>query len=64
MPEASFAVRSSTTSRDVPESRLYVIYAPSRRRAQKVARLNCMGVVYEHETDADENCVTKYGEWK
>ena len=64
MPEGLFAVRSSTTSRAVPESRLHVIYAPSKRRAQKVARLNGMGVVYEHETDTDENCVTKYGEWK
>ena len=32
--------------------------------AQKVHRLNGMAVVYEHETDASENCVTKYWEWK
>ena len=57
-------MRNSTTSRAVPESRLYVIYAPSRRRAQKVARLNGMGVVYEHETDSNENFVMKYGEWR
>jgi len=48
----------------VTENGLYVVYAPSRRRAQKVARLNSMAVVYEHETDASENCVTKYGKWE
>ena len=32
--------------------------------AQKVHLLNGMAVVYEHETDASENCVTKYWEWK
>src|SRR5262249_8415259 len=57
-------VPRSTTSRAVPENGHYVVYAPSRRRAQKVARLNSMAVVYEHETDASENCVTKYGKWE
>ena len=48
----------------MPEKGLYVVYAPSRRRAQKVARLNGMAVVYEHKTDASENYVTNYGKWE
>ena len=32
--------------------------------SQKLARLNGMAVVYEHETDASDNCATKYWEWK
>ena len=30
----------------------------------KLARLNGMAVVYEHETDANDNVVTKNWEWK
>ena len=30
----------------------------------KLARFNGMAVVYEHETDASDNCTTKYWEWK
>jgi hypothetical protein len=30
----------------------------------KLARLNGMAVIYEHETDASDNCSTKYWEWK
>jgi hypothetical protein len=32
--------------------------------SQKMARLNGMAVVYAHETDANDNCSTKYWEWK
>jgi hypothetical protein len=32
--------------------------------SQKLARLNGMAVIYEHETDASDNCSTKYWEWK
>ena len=32
--------------------------------SQKFARLNGAAVVYEHETDAQDNCTTKYWEWK
>ena len=30
----------------------------------KLARLNGMAVVYEHESDANDNITTKYWEWK
>ena len=30
----------------------------------KLARFNGMAVVYEHETDASDNCTTKSWEWK
>jgi hypothetical protein len=30
----------------------------------KLARLNGMAVLFEHETDADDNVTTKYWEWK
>ncbi len=30
----------------------------------KLARLNGMAVVFEHETDADDNVSSKYWEWK
>ena len=30
----------------------------------KLARLNGMAVVYEHDTDANDNVATKYWEWK
>jgi hypothetical protein len=30
----------------------------------KLARFNGMAVIYEHETDASDNCSTKYWEWK
>ena len=32
--------------------------------SQKLARLNGMAVVYEHETDASDNASSKYWEWK
>ena len=32
--------------------------------SQKLSRLNGLAVVYEHETDASDNCSTKYWEWK
>ena len=32
--------------------------------SQKLARFNGMAVVYEHETDASDNCSTKFWEWK
>jgi hypothetical protein len=32
--------------------------------SSKLARLNGIAVVYEHETDANDNCTTKYWEWK
>ena len=32
--------------------------------SQKLVRLNGMAVIYEHETDASDNCSTKYWEWK
>ena len=32
--------------------------------SQKLARLNGMAVVFEHETDANDNCSTKDWEWK
>jgi hypothetical protein len=32
--------------------------------SQKLARLNGLAVVYEHETDASDNCSTKSWEWK
>lgn len=32
--------------------------------SQKLARLNGAAIVYEHETDANDNCVTKFWEWK
>lgn len=32
--------------------------------SSKLARLNGLAVVYEHETDASDNCSTKYWEWK
>ena len=32
--------------------------------SSKLARFNGMAVVYEHETDANDNCSTKYWEWK
>jgi len=32
--------------------------------SQKLASLNGMAVVYEHETDASDNASSKYWEWK
>ena len=32
--------------------------------SQKLGRFNGMAVVYEHETDASDNCSTKFWEWK
>jgi len=32
--------------------------------SQKLARLNGMAVLFEHETDADDNLSTKLWEWK
>ena len=32
--------------------------------SQKLARLNGLAVVYEHETDASDNASSKYWEWK
>ncbi len=32
--------------------------------SQKLARLNGMAVVFEHDTDANDNLTTKYWEWK
>lgn len=32
--------------------------------SSKLARLNGMAVVYEHESDASDNCSTKSWEWK
>ena len=32
--------------------------------APRLARLNGIAVAYEHETDASDNCSTKYWEWK
>ena len=35
-----------------------------RSASGRFARLNGMAVVYEHETDANDNVATKYWEWK
>lgn len=32
--------------------------------SQKLARLNGMAVVFEHDTDANDNLTSKYWEWK
>jgi len=32
--------------------------------SQKLARLNGMAIIFEHETDASDNCSTKCWEWK
>jgi hypothetical protein len=32
--------------------------------SQKLARFNGITVVYEHENDAEDNCSTKFWEWK
>ncbi|MBI4442424.1 MAG: hypothetical protein HY649_03490 [Acidobacteria bacterium] len=32
--------------------------------SQKLARLNGVAAIYEHEADANDNCSTKYWEWK